>query len=58
MAAADSDLRYKAILVGSSAVGKTSLVQRFVKGTYDERVASTVGSEHRCLAPAPRPEPS
>ena len=33
----------KICLLGASAVGKTSLVRRFVKGIFDERYLTTVG---------------
>lgn len=34
---------YKVCLVGASAVGKTSLVARFVRGVFSERYLTTIG---------------
>ncbi len=35
----------KVCLLGAPAVGKTSLVQRFVRGLFDERYLSTIGAK-------------
>ena len=37
--------RLRVILLGDSKVGKTSLLRRFVKGTFDEHVDRTVAVE-------------
>ena len=37
--------RLRLILLGDSKVGKTSLLNRFVKGTFDEHVDRTVAVE-------------
>ncbi|CAE6379379.1 unnamed protein product [Rhizoctonia solani] len=37
-------LQYKLVLLGESAVGKSSLVIRFVKGNYEEFRESTIGA--------------
>jgi len=36
-------LKYKVLLIGSPAVGKTSLWYRFIKNTFDEDYALTIG---------------
>lgn len=38
---------YKVVVVGASGVGKTSIVQRLVDGTYSEEGQSTVGVEFK-----------
>ena len=38
---------YKIVVVGASGVGKTSIVQRLVDGTYSEEGQSTVGVEFK-----------
>jgi small GTP-binding protein len=38
-----STMQKKICLLGDFAVGKTSLVRRFVEGTYDEKYLSTIG---------------
>lgn len=38
---------YKIVVVGSSGVGKTSIVQRLVDGVYSEEKQSTVGVEFK-----------
>ncbi len=35
--------RHKVVMIGVPAVGKTSLVRRFVEGTFSERYQSTIG---------------
>ena len=35
---------YKLVLLGDQAVGKTSIVIRFIKGSYDEYIDSTIGA--------------
>jgi small GTP-binding protein len=42
-----SEIAYKVILVGSSGVGKTSLVQHLTDHTFSEQLQSTVGVEFR-----------
>lgn len=39
--------QFKLVLLGESAVGKSSLVLRFVKGQFHEFQESTIGGEHR-----------
>ena len=36
--------QYKLVLLGESAVGKSSLVLRFVKNTFSEHQESTIGA--------------
>eukprot|EP00461_Guttulinopsis_vulgaris_P002021 UN02022 len=36
--------RYKIVLLGDAAVGKTCLAQRFVSGNFSENLASTIGA--------------
>ena len=38
--------QFKLVLLGESAVGKSSLVLRFVKGQFHEYQESTIGGEH------------
>lgn len=38
--------QFKLVLLGESAVGKSSLVLRFVKGQFHEFQESTIGGEH------------
>jgi small GTP-binding protein len=40
---------YKFIVIGSSGVGKTCLLKRLTKGTFDEDTASTVGAQFESL---------
>ncbi|KAH3900602.1 related to GTP-binding protein YPT52 [Saccharomycodes ludwigii] len=37
-------LQYKLVLLGDSSVGKSSIVQRFVKDSFDEQRESTIGA--------------
>ena len=46
--------QFKLVLLGESAVGKSSLVLRFVKGQFHEFQESTIGGER---ADTPRPGP-
>lgn len=39
--------QFKLVLLGESAVGKSSLVLRFVKGQFHEYQESTIGGELR-----------
>lgn len=39
--------QFKLVLLGESAVGKSSLVLRFVKGQFHEFQESTIGGEHQ-----------
>ncbi|EAY17425.1 Ras family protein [Trichomonas vaginalis G3] len=41
------EANYKIVVVGSSGVGKTSIVQRLVDGIYSEEKQSTVGVEFK-----------
>ncbi|XP_054624911.1 ras-related protein Rab-5C-like [Dunckerocampus dactyliophorus] len=43
-AAANKNLQFKLVLLGESAVGKSSLVLRFVKGQFHEYQESTIGA--------------
>jgi len=50
--------QFKLVLLGESAVGKSSLVLRFVKGQFHEYQESTIGGESvrgHCLQGAPVP---
>jgi small GTP-binding protein len=38
------DFKKKIVVAGAPAVGKTSLIRRYVEGTYDERYISTIGA--------------
>lgn len=38
--------QYKLVLLGESAVGKSSLVLRFVKGQFHEHQESTIGGKN------------
>jgi len=40
----DFDYQKKICLLGDPAVGKTSLIRRFVQGTFDENYVSTIGT--------------
>lgn len=51
MAAAPKVFQFKLVLLGDSAVGKSSLVLRFVRGQFFEYQESTIGN---C---SPRPSP-
>ncbi|CAI4618683.1 ASN_collapsed_G0033970.mRNA.1.CDS.1 [Saccharomyces cerevisiae] len=37
-------LQFKLVLLGDSSVGKSSIVHRFVKDTFDELRESTIGA--------------
>lgn len=39
-------LQFKLVLLGESAVGKSSLVLRFVKDQFDDYRESTIGGKH------------
>lgn len=39
--------QFKLVLLGDMAVGKSSLVLRFVKGQFDEFQETTIGGEER-----------
>lgn len=41
--------QFKLVLLGESAVGKSSLVLRFVKGQFHEYQESTIGGEQFCF---------
>lgn len=41
--------QFKLVLLGESAVGKSSLVLRFVKGQFHEFQESTIGGEEMCM---------
>lgn len=41
--------QFKLVLLGDMAVGKSSLVLRFVKGQFDEFQETTIGGEKRNL---------
>lgn len=44
-AAGNKICQFKLVLLGESAVGKSSLVLRFVKGQFHEYQESTIGGE-------------
>lgn len=44
-AASNKICQFKLVLLGESAVGKSSLVLRFVKGQFHEFQESTIGGE-------------
>lgn len=44
-AASNKICQFKLVLLGESAVGKSSLVLRFVKGQFHEYQESTIGGE-------------
>lgn len=44
--------QFKLVLLGESAVGKSSLVLRFVKGQFHEFQESTIGGEGHLERPA------
>ena len=46
MAAQPKVFQFKLVLLGDSAVGKSSLVLRFVRGQFFEYQESTIGGEH------------
>eukprot|EP00064_Thunnus_orientalis_P011180 superscaffoldBa00001588_g11210 len=50
-AAANKICQFKLVLLGESAVGKSSLVLRFVKGQFHEYQESTIGERYHSLAP-------
>lgn len=41
--------QFKLVLLGESAVGKSSLVLRFVKGQFHEFQESTIGGKTECF---------
>lgn len=43
--------QFKLVLLGESAVGKSSLVLRFVKGQFHEYQESTIGGESAAVSP-------
>lgn len=43
--------QFKLVLLGESAVGKSSLVLRFVKGQFHEYQESTIGGMCSCVLP-------
>ncbi|WAR10701.1 RAB5C-like protein, partial [Mya arenaria] len=45
--------QFKLVLLGESAVGKSSLVLRFVKGQFHEYQESTIGGQERYHSLAP-----
>eukprot|EP01043_Picozoa_sp_COSAG02_P000865 COSAG02_NODE_17_length_55377_cov_106.402258_45_plen_95_part_00 len=47
MAAAPKVFQFKLVLLGDSAVGKSSLVLRFVRGQFFEYQESTIGGKER-----------
>lgn len=47
--AANKICQFKLVLLGESAVGKSSLVLRFVKGQFHEFQESTIGGKTRTL---------
>ena len=50
MSSAGKVCQFKLVLLGESAVGKSSLVLRFVKGQFHEYQESTIGGDHKnCL---------
>lgn len=40
--------QYKLVLLGESAVGKSSLVLRFVKNSFSDHQESTIGGTYMC----------
>ena len=38
----------KVVLLGESGVGKTSIISRFINGTFEERLMSTTGASYVC----------
>ena len=38
----------KVVLLGESGVGKTSIISRFIKGTFENNLMSTVGASYIC----------
>ena len=57
MSAATSNktFQFKLVLLGDSAVGKSSLVLRFVKGQFFEYQESTIGGKTDSPSPSPSP---
>ena len=52
-------LSKKICLVGDYAVGKTSLIRRFVDRQFSDRYLSTIGVKiSRKIVPVPLPDPS
>ena len=58
MAAAPKTFQFKLVLLGDSAVGKSSLVLRFVRGQFFEYQEATIGGEFRCGGVARRAHPT
>lgn len=54
-AAGNKICQFKLVLLGESAVGKSSLVLRFVKGQFHEYQESTIGGERARGAASGRP---
>ena len=46
MVKSNKTLTFKVVMVGNSGVGKTSLVNRIVNGTFNEQEAPTIGSQY------------
>lgn len=53
-AAGNKICQFKLVLLGESAVGKSSLVLRFVKGQFHEYQESTIGGECQLQIPLAR----
>lgn len=43
----DYDYIFKVVLVGSSSVGKSSILKRFADGDFNQKYLSTVGVDFR-----------
>lgn len=37
------DIKYKIVFLGDMSVGKTSIIERFIHGVFDEKSQHTVG---------------
>ena len=46
----DSKIEYKVVLIGNSAVGKTSLFKKLTTGEFNEKNISTIGMDKRSLS--------